>query len=162
VRSYEPIEERDLRRLAAIAREDRATFFARHARWRPYTDRILCVALCQGAALHYVDGRNGVKDFDVYTFYAESPVGPFPPRRIARRDFGPSRFGRHPDDSPIFTGRRIDLCARSLPVPSGADPVESVRAYLRDGRTETARHLAIKAVVIVDPEPLRGAVAWPE
>jgi hypothetical protein len=159
-RSHEPIEAADLGRLAAIARADREEFFARKPHWRA---DVLCVALCQGAALHYVDGRNGVKDFDVYTFYAESPeAGQFPARRIARIDFGPSRFGRHPDDPPRFTGRRVDLCARSLPVPPDADPVDSVRAYLREGRTETARHLALKAVVIIEPEPLRGHVAWPE
>jgi hypothetical protein len=163
VRSYEPIEEEDLRRLAAFAREDRDAFFMRHERWRPYADRVLCVALCQGAALHYVDGRNGVKDFDVYTFYAESPeAGPWWARRIARVDFGRSRFGRHPDDPPQFTGRRVDLCARSLPVSPDADPVESVRAYLREGRTETARHLALKAVVLADPEQRLGHVAWPQ
>jgi hypothetical protein len=33
-------------------------------------DSLVCVALCQGAALHFVDGENGVKDFDVWTFYA--------------------------------------------------------------------------------------------
>ena len=27
-------------------------------------------ARCQGAALHYVNERNGVKDFDVWSFYA--------------------------------------------------------------------------------------------
>ena len=68
-RSYERIRPEDLRRLAAIARDDQDARFNRRPRWRPYADRVLCVALCQGAALHYVDGRNGVKDFDVYMFY---------------------------------------------------------------------------------------------
>jgi hypothetical protein len=65
-RSYERLTADDLRRLAAIAKDDRGARFARRPRWRPYADRILCVALCQGAALHYVDGRNGIKDIDVY------------------------------------------------------------------------------------------------
>jgi hypothetical protein len=29
------------------------------------------VPLCQGGALHYVNGSNGVKDFDVWSFYDE-------------------------------------------------------------------------------------------
>lgn len=66
-RSYERITERDLARLAQIAREDRAGRLARRPRWRVYEKRIICVALCQGAALHYLDGANGVKDFDVWT-----------------------------------------------------------------------------------------------
>ena len=36
--------------------------------------------LCQGAALHYVNGRNGVKDFDVWSFYAQYNDWPFPAR----------------------------------------------------------------------------------
>src|SRR4029450_2507130 len=49
-RSYERIRPEDLRRLAAIARDDQDARFNRRARWRPYADRVLCVALCQGAA----------------------------------------------------------------------------------------------------------------
>ena len=35
-------------------------------------------ALCQGAALHYVDAKNGVKDFDVWSFYTQRADGSFP------------------------------------------------------------------------------------
>lgn len=160
-RSYERIVREDLDRLAAIARSDRQARFERRPRWRPYADRILCVALCQGAALHFVDGRNGVKDFDVYTFYAEHSVGAFPSRWRTQVDFGPSRFGRYPGDPDSFGGRRVDLIGRSLDASPDADPVEAVRRYLRAARTETARQLASKAVVLLDPEPLRGQVIWP-
>lgn len=54
-----------------------ADLFARHPHGAGrYAGRLLCRALCQGAALHYLDGKNGVKDFDVWSFYAalgESP-----------------------------------------------------------------------------------------
>jgi len=33
--------------------------------------RLLGRALCQGAALRYVNGSNGVKDFDVWSFYTQ-------------------------------------------------------------------------------------------
>jgi hypothetical protein len=33
-----------------------------------YAGRLLCRALCQGAALHYVNEKNGVKDFDIWSF----------------------------------------------------------------------------------------------
>ena len=160
-RSYETISVDDLGRLAAIARQDRDARFVRRPRWQPYADRVLCVALCQGAALHYVDRRNGVKDLDVYTFYAEHPTGTFPYRWRTEADFGPSKFGRHPGDPASFRGRRVDLIGRSLEVPPDADPVEAVRNYLAAERTETARQLARKAVVILEPEPLRGRVVWP-
>jgi hypothetical protein len=160
-RSYEPLTVRDLARLAEIARADREARFGRRPRWAVYRDRVLCVALCQGAARHYVDGATGIKDIDVWTFYAEHPDGPFPPRWMTKVDLGPSRFGRWPGDPPRFTGRRVDLAARSLPVRSGADPIRAVREYLRGGRTETARALAEKAVVVLDPPELRGEVIWP-
>lgn len=124
VRSSEGITEQDLAQLAAIAAADREDKFARNERWRPYAGRILCVALCQGAALHYVDGSNGVKDFDVYTFYAEHPeIGSYPARwPIKNVDFGPSRFGRSPEDEPSYEGRRIGLLGRSLKAKPNADP----------------------------------------
>ena len=69
-RSFAKIETSDLERLALLARQDREEFFSRYPRWQQlYSDRILCVALCQGAAVHYVNEENGVKDFDVWTFY---------------------------------------------------------------------------------------------
>jgi hypothetical protein len=65
-RSVAPITLDDLARLAELATADRDQLFARHRLLgQRYAQRVLCVALCQGAALHYLDGRNGVKDFDV-------------------------------------------------------------------------------------------------
>lgn len=97
----------------------------------------------------------------MYAFYAEHPTGMFPQRWRTEVDFGPSRFGSHPGDPDSFRGRRVDLLGRSLDVAPNADPVEAVRHYLAAGRTETARHLAGKAVVVLEPEPLRGQVIWP-
>ena len=161
-RSYEPIAQEHLERLAEIAKLDRAERFRRRPRWQPYEDRVLCIALCQGAALHFLDKRNGVKDFDVYTFYAEDMAGPFPARWRLTAGFGESIFGRYGPDPPEFIGRRVDLIGRSLPVSPDAEPVEAVRAYLRGGRTSTARHLRSKAIVGLDPPTLRGLVIWPE
>ena len=85
----------DLRRLAALALGYFDDLFER----KPNTggrfrDRLLLLALCQGAALHYVDGSHGVKDFDVWGFFRGLPDVSFPPRGHGRRDFGRSRFGR--------------------------------------------------------------------
>jgi len=68
--------------------------------------------LCQGAALHYADGANGVEDFDVWSFYAEHPDGPFPARWRRPADFGPSKSGRFPGDPAHYQGRRVDLMGR--------------------------------------------------
>jgi hypothetical protein len=148
--------------LAELAKADRDRLFARNlSLGARYAQRMLGVALCQGAALHYLDGRNGVKDFDVWTFYAQHPDGPFPPRRVARADFGPSKFGRMPNDIRPYAGRRVDLIGRSLPAEPEADPVDALRRYLTSARTSSARALAAKAVVLIDPANHRGLVVWP-
>jgi hypothetical protein len=121
----------------------------------------LCRALCQGAALHYLDGSNGVKDFDVWSFYAERGDGPFPYRWRGTADYGPSKFGRYPADPPSYAGRRADLLGRSLAASLSDDPVIILREYLSEGRTATARALAAKAVILISPPRLLGTIAWP-
>jgi hypothetical protein len=118
-------------------------------------------ALCQGAALHYVHRSNGVEDFDVWSFYAEDGEWPFPARWRGTRDFGPSKSGRYPNDPPRYSGRRVDLLGRSLPVPIGADPAQALRHYLAARRTDSAKALAAKAVVLIAPPDRVGDVVWP-
>ena len=161
-RSFEPLTDDDLRRLGEIATADREQMFARSRHWAAYRDRLLAVALCQGAALHYLDRRNGVKDLDVWTFFAALPSR-YPDPALYRRnkpyDYGPSRFGRHPD-LPGYLGRKVDLLSDSIPVRPDADPVESIRHWLRTERRGNPAHLAQKAVVLI--EPARGRVVWPD
>lgn len=160
-RSFERIGTSDLVRLAELARADREDRFKRRPRWRQYEERLICVALCQGAALHFLDGTTGVKDFDVWSFFTEIPGSPFPPRWRTTADFGLSRLGRReaePDGR--YTGRRIDLYGRSVQLENPVPAQEAIAGYLAAGRTESARMLATKAVVLLDPEPLRGVVVW--
>ena len=86
-RSLARIERGDLLRLAALAAQAEAELFARHPDGAGrYAGRLLCRALCQGAAPQYLQGAapqyldetNGVKDFDVWSFYAARDDGPFP------------------------------------------------------------------------------------
>jgi hypothetical protein len=119
------------------------------------------VALCQGAAQHLVDGENGVKDFDVWTFYAARPDHPaFPWRRRVARDFGDPRFGRTPNTSG-FVGRRVDLHGRSIEVGEEGDPAAALAAYFSEGGTASARALARKAAVLLEPSDRLGTVVWP-
>ena len=62
-RSYKKIEKFDLVRLANLAKEDLKDLFT----WKPllgnlFEDRVLSITLCQGAALHYLNVKNGIKD----------------------------------------------------------------------------------------------------
>lgn len=161
-RSLARIDIHDLLRLADLAAEAEAGLFARRPRGAGrYAGRLICRALCQGAALHYLDGRTGVKDLDIWSFYAAHGDGPFPYRWRGTADYGPSKFGRYPGDPPSFTGRRVDMLGRSLNVPPGAEPVTALRDYLFAARTDSASELAAKAVVLISPEQLVGKVVWP-
>jgi len=159
--SKEEINEADLRRLLEIARIDREDFFARHKEWaRLYKDRIICTALCQGAALHYFGKGDGINDFDVYTFYATNPTKIWYAKRLKNVDFGDSKFGTS-SDKPDYIGRRVDLMGRSLDVNINRDPIIAIREYLHSKRTETARLLSEKAVVMLEPVEYLGTVVWP-
>ena len=160
-RSYERITPEDLDRLAEISCQDREDIFARKPRYLVLEEGLVCVALCQGAAQHFVDGENGVKDFDVWTFYAARPDHPaFPWRRHVARDFGDPRFGRTPNTSG-FVGRHVDLHGRSIEVGEEGDPAAALAAYFSEGGTASARALARKAAVLLEPSDRLGTVVWP-
>ena len=183
-RSRARLTDEHLDRLVALAEEDHA-FFTR-PRGRPeYASRRLVVALAQGAALHYLDGRTGVKDLDVWTFYAAIPGERFPgDKRVRRADFGLSSLGRQTYDLDAarnarqramwrrwsaYTGRRVDFCLRQLPVQADA-PINSVTSALQEWLARGAKsrakdkpspwHLAQKAVVLLYPDSHRGYVVW--
>jgi hypothetical protein len=162
-KSYERITRNDLRRLLSIARQEREDFFSRHKEYAIlYRKRVLCAALCDGAALHFTNGQTGVRTFDVFTFYAEHPEASFPHWHEERYDFGPGRkFGRLPDAPQSFRGRPVNLAGRSIDASPADDPIEALQYYLRRGASPVARRLAEQAVVLLEPEKLMGYVAWP-
>jgi hypothetical protein len=157
-RSFKPIRREDLARLAEIARGALEDFIRRRPRWAPYRERLAAIALCQGAACHYLDGRTGVKDFDVWLFFSEIPGQPFPYRWHSRYDFGPSRFGRTPGFWGL--GRRVDVLGRSLKISPDEDPARAISGYLKAGKEPTPRHLREKAVILLDPPERLGEIVW--
>jgi hypothetical protein len=63
--------------------------------------------------------------------------------------------------SAAYTGRRVDLLGRSLPAAPGTDPARVISVYLAAGRTTSARALAAKAAVLIDPMGRVGETIWP-
>jgi hypothetical protein len=118
------------------------------------------VALCQEATLHYLNGKNGVKDFDVWSFYTKNPVRMFPPRRVAKVAFGDPKFGVSPD-AHHFLGRRVDLIGQSIPAADPTDPTVTPRLCLKTAATESAYLLAKIAIILIEPMELLGIVVWP-
>jgi hypothetical protein len=160
--SHKPLERADLARLAELARMDRTEYFATHRDWAElYADRFLGAALCQGAALHYLDPAAGINDFDVYSFYAANPTRRWYAKRLKSVDFGDPKFGVSEITRPGFVGRRVDLMGRELPVSPGADLVVSLRRWLRAAATATAVELKQKAVILLEPYDRLGTVVWP-
>jgi hypothetical protein len=159
-RSYLPIEHNDLQRLAEIARKDREEFFHAHPEWQEaYQHRVLCIALCQGAAKHLIDGKTGINDFDVYTVYRQNPMKPWYAKRIKNYDFGDAKFGKS-ENRPEFIGRRVDCLGRAISVNAGESATGALRRWLQECPTETAKFLAQNSVVLLEPDC--GTVVWPE
>jgi hypothetical protein len=171
-------------RLAALAEADHEAFTRLGGR-PEYRSRRLAVVLAQGAALHYLDGCTGVKDLDVWTFYARIPGIRFPAdKRETHADFGPSSLGRQTYDLSAarnarqralwrrwsaYEGRRIDSLIRALPLDVDgpvSTVVKGVQDWVANGSRITARskpsawYLSKKAGVLVHPEYCRGEVLW--
>ena len=142
-----------LNRLAGIAAHDREGLFQRCPHLAVYRDRILAIALCQGGALHYVDGKNGIKDLDVWTLYAAAESVAYPSRRQGKAEFGPSELSGWSE--------RVDLLGRSLPFAMGERPITVWQQYLGRPQTHSAGCLAKKPVVLLEPANLCGHVVWP-
>jgi hypothetical protein len=86
-RSLVAIDSSDLARLSQIARDDLQRFIQKAPAERAhFASALICVALCQGAALHFTNRTNGVKDFDVFMFFAVGETRPFPHRRLKAQD----------------------------------------------------------------------------
>lgn len=158
-RSFGQIDIDDLKRLYDLARRDREDLFSRYSAYQEaYADRVICVALCQGAAQHYIDGKTGIKDFDVWTFYRTNPKKRWCYRRLKSCDFGDPKFGQSMD-RPDFVGRRVDLLGRAIAASREEHPRTALQRYLREPKTDTAFRLAKKAVVLLYPDC--GTVIWP-
>jgi hypothetical protein len=159
-RSFLPIEHSDLLRLAEIARKDREQYFKEYPEWEEaYRDRVLCIALCQGAAKHFIDGKTGIHDFDVYTFYRQNPKKRWFAQRKKHQDFSDAKFGTS-RNQPEFIGRRVDCLGRGITVKEGESATDALRRWLVEQPTDTAKFLAQKAVVLLEPDC--GTVVWPK
>lgn len=157
-RSFKPISLDDLEILLQIAVQDRIVFFEQHPAWSQYRDHMICIALCQGAAQHYMDSKTGINDFDVYTFYKKLQSKRWYAKRIKSYDFGNSKFGQS-IDKPNYKGRRVDCLARSIDVDTNEDGIAAVQRYLFEQRTKTAQLLARRPVILLQPN--LGKILWP-
>ncbi len=182
-RSFASLTRSHLNRLAAMADTQHAQFAREGTRQRAWANRRVAVVLAQGGAQHFIDGTNGVKDLDVWTFYAALPGLPLRCGRYeAHAGFGRSVHGRqlYPPDFvyrqartwQAYQGRRVDFLVRDLRIDAGA-ATEQVTAALRPWLTAgshargsrlgvhpTPWHLSRKAMIWLAPAAA-GEVIWP-
>lgn len=177
-RSKVPLTKRHLARLSKIAAADHEDFYERSPNYR---GRLVGVVLAQGGGTHYLDRKNGVKDLDVWSFFALPPgESRFPEDRRKRHvDFGASELGRQrydlskarsPQQLAQWTrwrdeheGRRVDLMMRGLHCPPDTDPAEAIRDWLDRGVRKplsSPGYLRRAGVILVDPAHRRGDVVW--
>lgn len=106
----------------------------------------------------HIDRSIGINDFDVYVFYKRNPQKDLYPKRLKFYDLGDVKFGQSLD-KPYFIGRRVDCMVRSIDAHEDEVAEKSIQRYLTEGKTMTARLLAAKAVVLLEPNC--GKVIWP-
>jgi hypothetical protein len=157
-RSYDKITTEDLQRFRDVALRRLDIAFSHAPVAALYRNRLLLLAFCQGGARHYLDGKNGLKDIDVWAFFSAGPSKPFPYRVVWNADFGPSHHGRHPSDRGCL-GRRVDLIGRSIPWREGEPEDQAVKAWLRRGG-KSASLIADDPVIGLAPSHYFEQMIW--
>ena len=161
-RSLEPLSRDDLGELHVGSVNRLYEYFiqGKGTKWNKLynIEKPITAALCQGAAMHFHDGSNGIKDFDIWFFYPFNQRH-LPYRTIWNWDYVNPKFGRHPL-MPDCRGRKVDVLVRSIRNYVSNDPAKTIWKYLECEDTESSRKLAEKAVVLLFPPTLLGRVIW--
>lgn len=161
-RSLETITINDLKELYAgsIKRLHEYFITGQGKKWQKLynIEQPLAVALCQGAAMHFHDKVNGVKDFDVWFFYPFNETH-LPYRTIWNWVYKNPKFGKHPS-IPGYSGRKVDVIVRSIRHYSKQNPIKTIHTFLQYEKTATSKALAKKSVVMLHPNSILGEVVW--
>ena len=152
----QPVTLTELEDLAKHAVEEEEAFFKRNPHLvEPYRQRLILVALCQGAALQFLGCGYGVKDFDIHFFYAKNPDKP----RLARTV---KQFWADVGD---FPNAQIDFIRTVVPNAQPHlkpdDAIQTVQEFLLLKPTSNACHLSKKAVIGLYPNELFEKRIWP-
>ena len=161
-RNYAEIEKPDLEDLLQGSIERLKEYFVngKGIKWSTFYNISdpLCIALCQGAAMHYYDKENGIKDFDIWFFYPFNQKH-LPYRTVWSWDYQNPKFGRHPEMKD-HKGRNVDVIVRSVKEYNWSDPIGTIIKYLSEKQSASARELSNKAVVMLSPKEYLGKTIW--
>ena len=150
------VTQDELQDLATLAIAEEKAFFERNPHLIEfYRQRLILVALCQGAALQYLGCGYGVKDFDIHFFYAQNPNKP----RLSRA------VKSYYVDVGAFPNVSIDFIRTVVPK---AQPhlkpevaIQTIQEFLHSKPTSNAWHLSQKAVIGLYPDEVFEEQIWP-
>ena len=150
------VTQDELQDLATLAIAEEKAFFERNPHLiKFYRQRLILVALCQGAALQYLGCGYGVKDFDIHFFYAQNPNK----RHLSR---SPKRYYA---DVGAFPNVLIDfirtVVPRSQPYLKPEVAIQTIQEFLYSKPTSNAWHLSQKAVIGLYPDEVFEEQIWP-
>lgn len=163
VRLYDTLGEAHLQLIQNYAEEELRRFLLLSGnpvgRYAIYKDRLVAICLCQGAALHFIDGTTGVKDIDVWFFFRDDD-------RQHIRNVGNMRYSINAKVG-SFGLRKLDFLKKGISKKvteqlDSDDPADVVTAYLLHAGTDSANWLRQKAVVGLYPKSIFGQVIWPK
>ena len=151
-RMYTKLHLIDLKALQRLALEESEDFFKRNQHLKEaYYASLVGIALCQGAASHYIDPSFGIKDFDIWHFYKEDRNIGFPYRAHKTMENG-------------YKGRSVDFLKRAISTElvnsCSHNPEKCIMEYLFEKNTNTKNLLLKKAIVGLFPEEIFGKVMW--
>ncbi len=142
--------------LATLAIAEEKAFFERNPHLiELYRQRLILVALCQGAALQYLGCGYGVKDFDIHFFYAQNPNKPRLSRAV-KRDY--ADVGAFPK-APIDFIRTV--VPKAQPHLKSEVTIQIIQEFLNSKPTKNAEHLSQKAVIGLYPNEVFEEQIWP-
>jgi hypothetical protein len=150
-----PVGRAELESLRTLAIAEEASFFDRNQHLgEACRDRLIAVALCQGAALQYLGRGYAVNDFDVHFFYSQNPAK----LRLSRAVKSIwATVGS-------FQKVRVDFVRTVVPsrvlAPAQERSAELLHTFLRNPPTDNAMFLQKKAVIGLLPEHLFATVIW--
>ncbi|MEK7078304.1 MAG: hypothetical protein AAB911_01920 [Patescibacteria group bacterium] len=143
----------DLNGLKKIALQEHKNFFKRNRKSKKlskaYTSKLFCIALCQGAAIHYIDHKNGIKDFDVWLFYKKDDKVNFPDRSKKSIENGYRKI-------------RIDFIKRSIPSHyflKNKRPDAVLLKFFSD-RDPKRKNILKKAIIGLYPKSIFDTKIW--
>lgn len=156
VRTYEKLTKEDLKEIEQYAKEELKRFLNKE-KYKVYENKLIAICLCQGAAQHFVDGKTGIKDIDVWFFFKEDKDVKIPNFKNMRKSV-----------SKKFTNigeKRIDFLKKAIKEDiinksESEKPEDILKSYLQNGHTSSSKLLAQKSVVGLFPPDIFEKIIW--